>query len=56
MIGMAHVVFQYLISNLSSEMVFQVNLTKHYYLLVKNITVVRMRNTHIKFISDLQNI
>ena len=50
MIGMDHVVFQRLVSDLSSDMVLQVDLTKHHHSVAKDITVVRVANTHVKTI------
>ena len=56
MIGMDHVVFTRLVSNLSSDMVLQVDLTQHHHTLAKDITLVRVANTHFKTLSEVQNL
>ena len=46
MVGMDHVVFQRLVSNLSSDLVLQADLTHQHHSLAKDVTLVRVANTH----------
>ena len=56
MIGMDHVVFQCLFCNLSSDLVLRVDLTHQHHSLAKDVTLVRMANTHVKALTEVQNL
>jgi len=56
MIGMDHVVFQCLVSNLSSDLVLRVDLTHQHHSLAKDVTLVRVANTHVKALTEVQNL
>ena len=56
MVGMDHVMFQRLVSNLSSHLILQQDLTHQHHSLTKEVTVVRVANTHVKTLTEVQNL
>ena len=57
MVGMDHVVFQCLVSNLSSDMVLQEDLTHHHHhSLAKDVTLVWVANTHVKALTEVHSL